>query len=174
MKQCSVLNCTNAFYCKAKCKEHYNLEWRNQNRAQLNADARERYKTCDKAAHRARNQSWRSRNPDAVRKHGYKSQRTLGGQFTKLKNSAKRSGQPSDITREHFEVLRTQPCFYCTAPLPLAGHGLDRIDPQKGYTLDNVRPCCTDCNVAKNNLAESEFIKWLLRIQNNYLKKLTT
>lgn len=32
------------------------------------------------------------------------------------------------------------------------GYGLDRMDNTKDYTLNNVIPCCGDCNRIKNNI----------------------
>lgn len=57
------------------------------------------------------------------------------------------------IRFDDFKWLVEQPCWYCDAP---AGHtrfgsGLDRIDPKKGYHLDNVYPCCRTCNTLKSD-----------------------
>ena len=43
-------------------------------------------------------------------------------------------------------------------------NGIDRIDNNKGYTMDNVVPCCEICNNAKKNLSKVKFISWLDRI----------
>lgn len=42
-----------------------------------------------------------------------------------------------------------QPCYYCGHPLNETGIGLDRLDSDRGYVLDNVVPCCGTCNMAK-------------------------
>lgn len=42
--------------------------------------------------------------------------------------------------------------------------GLDRIDPRKGYTTDNVVPCCWTCNMMKNTLTESFFLEHIGKI----------
>lgn len=43
-------------------------------------------------------------------------------------------------------------------------NGLDRLDNTKGYTKDNVAPCCTVCNSAKGTLTVTEFSEWVERI----------
>lgn len=42
-------------------------------------------------------------------------------------------------------------CHYCTGSLNEYGHSLDRKDNSKSYTVDNVVPCCTDCNRTKGD-----------------------
>lgn len=57
------------------------------------------------------------------------------------------------LTVEDLRELRVdKSCYYCLSPLhPLSG-GLDRIDNAKGYTRDNVLPCCSMCNDARGHL----------------------
>lgn len=37
-------------------------------------------------------------------------------------------------------------------------NGLDRIDSDKDHSLNNIVPCCTDCNIMKNNKSVQEFL----------------
>lgn len=48
--------------------------------------------------------------------------------------------------------------------------GLDRVDSNKGYTKDNVVPCCKYCNRAKSDLTTKEFKKLITLIFENYVK----
>jgi len=43
-------------------------------------------------------------------------------------------------------------------------NGLDRSNPQKGYTLDNVIPCCWQCNKTKGKLSHDDFIRYICRV----------
>ena len=43
-------------------------------------------------------------------------------------------------------------------------NGIDRMESNCGYTIDNVVPCCTTCNIGKNSMTYVEFIKYLDRI----------
>jgi hypothetical protein len=79
--------------------------------------------------------------------HAHK--RTLGGQFSDSKAIAKRRGILFSIPRKDYYALRAQSCHYCGFPLAPTGVGLDRLDSSLGYTLDNVVPCCDDCNRCK-------------------------
>lgn len=79
------------------------------------------------------------------------------------------------LTKECFNRLSVEPCYYCGAqPTETSGYkpwhpkvminGLDRIDPAVGYYDHNVVPCCKDCNVAKLDKTEEEFISWARRL----------
>jgi len=46
-------------------------------------------------------------------------------------------------------------------------NGLDRVDSLKSYTLDNVVPCCTQCNLAKLDYSLDEFKKWVSACYNH-------
>ena len=79
--------------------------------------------------------------------------RTPKGRFQHLYSSAKQRGIALHITLE--DLMRIQDCaecFYCKGPLPLSGHGLDRLDSRKAYTTRNVVPCCSGCNRKKGRL----------------------
>jgi hypothetical protein len=55
------------------------------------------------------------------------------------------------LSKEQWLQLINAGCYYCEANLleMTRGSGLDRIDNSRGYTLDNVLPCCTDCNALR-------------------------
>lgn len=67
--------------------------------------------------------------------------------YTKLKHSAISRNIELLITEvEYFKFIAGKCCHYCMASLPTNGSGLDRIDHNVGYRLDNVIPCCPTCN----------------------------
>lgn len=77
------------------------------------------------------------------------------------------------LTKEQFRELTKQNCFYCgklPSTVKKAKHsdylynGLDRIDNTKGYTPDNVVPCCGECNFHKGSLPQDQFLAWLDRV----------
>ena len=62
------------------------------------------------------------------------------------------------LTSNEINNKINQPCFYCGAPAPVWGHGLDRVDVTKPYTLLNTVSCCwtqkdgsNGCNRIKNS-----------------------
>lgn len=88
-----------------------------------------------------------------------------------------------DLGFEYFIEISKRDCHYCgSSPTKTRGHrkwskeiymnGLDRVNPSMGYLVSNVVPCCKDCNVAKLDKTEEEFIIWLKRIAKH--QKITT
>ena len=45
-------------------------------------------------------------------------------------------------------------------------NGIDRLDSNLGYTLENCVPCCKYCNIAKNTMLVDEFLLWVGRVYN--------
>lgn len=115
--------------------------------------------------------SWRKLHPERSRATSKKSHLKLETKFSCLKSEAKRRKLEVTITLEQYKILVTNPCFYCGGTLPLGGGGLDRIDSKIGYVQGNVRPCCTQCNIAKSFYTETEFKEWVLRLYNHWISR---
>jgi 5-methylcytosine-specific restriction endonuclease McrA len=111
---------------------------------------------------------WIKKHPKQVRELRKKYQRTVRGRYKGLKNKAKACNLDMSLTYETYVALISQPCFYCGGKLPEFGHGIDRIKSDVGYVQGNVRPCCRRCNQAKNDMTETEFREWSLRLFNHW------
>lgn len=74
---------------------------------------------------------------------------------------------------DYEDVAKTikRPCYYCgsidsnhkvtkNCKEGFDHNGIDRVDSSRGYTIDNVVPCCKICNRAKNNMDQRDFIAW--------------
>ncbi len=66
-----------------------------------------------------------------------------------------------------FVEIAMMPCTYCQKEADktiksaeskshIKYTGIDRKDSSKGYTKENIVPCCTQCNMIKNNLLSYE------------------
>lgn len=84
------------------------------------------------------------------------------------------------IDFDEFSALVKNTCHYCgDQPVQRIGGGkwdfagIDRIDNRIGYRLDNLRPCCRICNVAKNNMSEKEWMRKIMQ-WNDYLSRENT
>ena len=91
------------------------------------------------------------------------------------KISARKRGYAFDLTEEQFGSITQQNCHCCgIKPNGIVDrkdrnrsftyNGLDRVDNTKGYTMDNIVPCCKICNQAKGKLTLQEFQEWIRRI----------
>jgi len=84
---------------------------------------------------------------------------------------------------EDFLRLSQEPCFYCGTTEKLnhvkrkgitwLWNGLDRLDPTKSHSLDNVVPCCKDCNYGKHTKQYVQFLLWIDRIYHHSVEEIT-
>ncbi len=95
--------------------------------------------------------------------------------LSRYKRNAAVWGREWSLTDSQFDKLILLPCHYCgvehgnykESPNKTGGlayNGLDRKDSGKGYTLENVVPCCAICNRAKSDSPYEEFLAWLGRV----------
>lgn len=89
--------------------------------------------------------------------------RTVYGRVYYYKQNAKLSGKVFNLPFALCEDLMTGKCFYCLAD-PLPFNGIDRVDNNLGYIVDNVVGCCSRCNLAKKDMDRSEFEQWATRV----------
>jgi hypothetical protein len=121
-----------------------------------------------------------------------KQRRSILTRMQGYKNGAKKRNIVWDLTYKQFVEVSTKNCFYCGSEpkewdcmtnspslqkdspnvdpndYKIKFTGVDRFDSKKGYTLDNVVPCCTFCNRAKSDFSFDVFkekiektYKWL-------------
>lgn len=43
-------------------------------------------------------------------------------------------------------------------------NGIDRLDSNKGYTIENSVPCCKFCNFAKHTMSFTDFMAWIKKV----------
>jgi len=109
-----------------------------------------------------------------------KGQSAFNSLYQEYKYTAKKYNRTWNITKELFKRLTSKPCFYCGNPPSQKRllykkryngiylfNGLDRVDNTKGYTPDNVVPCCIVCNRAKRDMSQDDFFFWIQRISKN-------
>jgi len=94
------------------------------------------------------------------------------------KISASRRGVSWCIDEETFDKLTQSNCYYCGSPPSstrksrsyngdFVYNGIDRLNNDYGYKIDNVVSCCKICNYAKNDLSLEEFLTWVDNIKKN-------
>lgn len=94
-----------------------------------------------------------------------------------MKRHAKDGDRVWSLTRKQVRELTKQSCRYCGAEPAqihrLSGingyytyNGLDRVDNEQGYEIDNVVPCCGICNKLKGTMSIQEFLD---KIEQIYL-----
>jgi len=91
---------------------------------------------------------------------------TLGGKFRQHLYNAKRRKIEFDLTKEEFAAFWQKPCHYCGYTIHTIG--LDRIDSDLGYFVENLVPCCRWCNAGKNNLSQESWINLCCRVAEKH------
>lgn len=98
--------------------------------------------------------------------------------FKRVKSDAARAGREFTLPFEWFKHMIHAPCHYCGAvdrnSINVASkrpgvwlvkdfryNGLDRLENEVGYVIQNCVPCCVICNRAKNSMVYQEFIEWI-------------
>ncbi len=69
--------------------------------------------------------------------------------------AAKRRGISFNLTYEQFLTFWQKPCFYSQHGIETIG--LDRINNDVGYEMNNVVPCCAICNRMKADMSQEQF-----------------
>ena len=46
-------------------------------------------------------------------------------------------------------------------------NGIDRLNPENGYSIENCVPCCSTCNYMKHTQQTSDFLEHVKKIYNH-------
>lgn len=99
------------------------------------------------------------------------------------KSNAKKKNLLFSLKKEEIESLFKSNCYYCASP-PLKKaeykgcygyyifNGIDRVDNNKGYIIDNCVSCCSLCNYKKSNKTQEMFYNQISKIYEFKFKKL--
>lgn len=85
----------------------------------------------------------------------------------KVRHNAKYIGDV--LTYEQYAPMASARCTYCKSPpnnsfKGTPYQGIDRVDNDRGYTVDNCVPCCDKCNSFKSAYHIDEFFEHVLKI----------
>ena len=83
------------------------------------------------------------------------------------------------LTEDDFTRLTQSDCYYCGDPPSKVRtkehcygtyvcNGIDRLDNEQGYSIDNCVPCCETCNRMKMALNVNTFLVQVSRIARNH------
>ena len=99
--------------------------------------------------------------------------------YGRYKRGAKQRNIPFNLTIDEVKRIIHQPCYYCGTiesntifakkkqGYEIKYNGIDRVDNNKGYEIENVVPCCQTCNFAKHTMTQDEFYNWIQRVSNH-------
>lgn len=155
MNECitALATCKGPITAKGLCRKCYKRQYRIANYAKLIAQERAAwYRNRDK-------------NLISMRNHKYSPK----GRWAYMKDDAKKRELICTISLNDYTKLIQNPCYYCERTLPSSRcTGLDRIDNSKGYEVENVLPCCGECNVIRCNKLTVEETKVVITALWNF------
>lgn len=111
--------------------------------------------------------------------HGLpKGEASFNSLYYSYKKTAEKRGYEFNLSKDEFKEITSQHCHYCNvepaqeyAATKYSGaylhNGIDRVDNEIGYTMENCVPCCSDCNYAKRDKTTEEFLDHIARIYEN-------
>ena len=120
-------------------------------------ECRKQYHKDNKEHENSRVAQWRKDNPVKQR-------------LNSIEHAAKCRGHNWDIPKDIGYSLISSSCTYC-GQIQENFNGLDRIDSNKDYTLNNVTSCCKRCNQAKNDMNVIEFKKHVIKMYKYLIEK---
>lgn len=169
--KCKIEKETSEFYkCKSKkdglrcwCKECGKLD--NEKREKQYNEKRRQYRLTHKEEARQNKKRYYDENKEKILKINSIWRQTINGRYTSYRNSAKFRKLEWELTKEEFIKFWDNNCYYCGDKID--GIGIDRLDSNIGYKVENLVPCCSICNVIKMDYSYNEFINKITKIYNH-------
>jgi hypothetical protein len=95
------------------------------------------------------------------------------GTYKKYLSCAKRRDIPFELTEDVFDKIISQECYICGSDT--YHNGVDRINSDGSYNINNCKACCRTCNYIKRDLNMLDFLVHLIliadkSIYNKFLK----
>lgn len=178
--KCNVENCdTTKVKALGLCDKHWNREYysKEENRKRRRELQKKYRSKIGKSKLNKKSREWYQRNIEHARSKRLERSNRENPRWTQLKTSIrkKRDAIKLNITETEFKqwasLSDNKKCYYCSSDKLGTGHGVDRIDSNLSYSLDNIRACCKDCNRAKAALTEQQFEELIYRIYENFKRK---
>jgi hypothetical protein len=92
-----------------------------------------------------------------VRNYAAERKKNIECAIKKYKKNATKRKLDFTLTQDEFTTFVSSPCYYCGKYNENEVIGIDRINSDKGYMLENVAPCCWPCNRMKSDYDQEFF-----------------
>ena len=92
--------------------------------------------------------------------------------YASYRSRAEKKNLEFAITNDDYKTITNQDCYLCGKKSTETNtNGVDRVDNNIGYTIENSKACCKECNHMKNNYALDIFLEKVERIKDNWTDK---
>lgn len=113
------------------------------------------------------NKAYRQKHIDRYKAYDQIKNKLPKYRYRQSLSNAKKRNLCWEISYEDFVKNLETPCYYCQGRMNNPSqHGchMDRIDNDKGYTLDNILPCCGSCNRVRGLVLTVEETKLAIEV----------
>ncbi len=104
----------------------------------------------------------------------------------KYRMTAKEFGRVWELSVDQFTLITSSECYFCGSPpskiisnngikdpdskarSSYRFNGIDRLDNDQGYTVENSVPCCWVCNKMKSAHSHTEFLEHVRKIVKRF------
>lgn len=151
------------YYQNNKEKIRLRNQERKLEKSQYNKDYAERNK--EKISNYRKEYNVKNRDDIKIRKDKYTS--SYEGRYSHAQTKAKQRNKNFLITLEEYILEINKPCFYCNGLLNTSknkGIGLDRLDNNLGYEINNIVSCCGFCNRTRGDRLSPEETKSVISL----------
>ena len=169
----------NKNYVLCKCKKY-----RSENKEKIKMINKE-YRENNKENAKVYQIEWRKNNKEAIAEMSKKNRKENEvhiktqkkiyyklppGKFQQYRGQAKSRGIFFNLSFDEFMMFFwKKDCYYCGSSIETVG--IDRVDNNRGYEIDNCVSCCITCNKAKNKMPQEDFYKWVFKLYRNIESK---
>lgn len=116
-----------------------------------------------------------------------KGEASFNSYYSDYSHSAGKKNLDFELNQDDFKKLIYNDCYYCGIH-PLRAwpslknmarrqyngfiyvNGIDRVNNDKGYLVNNCVSCCSTCNLAKRSMTTEEFYDWIDRLVQYQLR----
>ena len=114
---------------------------------------------------------WRENNPEKNKENNKSRLENIKIHYSNYTRCAGDKNLDFEISQEEFNKIVNEPCHYCNIIQERGFNGVDRLDSNTGYVIDNCVSCCKTCNYMKCSLSADVFLKRIEHILT-YNKKI--
>lgn len=119
------------------------------------------------------NKIYNNNHIEKIKKNNKNSYERIKYHLQRRYNNLKCRTSNIDLTFAEYSQIfdNNTVCYYCNQPFKTVGSGLDRLDNNKGYTKNNVVPCCGICNLIRGKYLTPEEMKIAMQAIIKYRKE---
>ncbi len=103
---------------------------------------------------------------------------TFNHVYDDYRQGAKQRELKFNLTKEEAWSIFIQRCHYCNSDLchkqiskygcgDFSHNGIDRVNNDLGYSIENCVPCCVNCNRLKSTESKEGFLEWVEKVYSN-------